>query len=204
MMKLLPDAPQRLQRKLSAGAPEVRIKAMQIVQELKLAPIMREGLLMLCRDSNARIRSKAISALSELPDVPAAILVERVLKDPDSRVRANAVEVLEDRPDEIFLPLLVQRARSAHNRERANAIKALHRMKVGAFSRQLTLMMADPRAEHRISALWVLKKVGWWQLLPEVGQMARGDDNLRVRRYALGVLQEVSASVNTLQAKAVG
>jgi HEAT repeat protein len=165
---------------------------------------MREGLLLLCHDSNARIRSKAVSALRELPDVPAGVLVERVLKDPDSRVRANAVEVLEDRPDEMFLPLLAQRARSAHNRERANAIKALHRMKVGAFSRQLTLMLGDPRAEHRISALWVLKQVGWWQLLPEVGQMARGDDNLRVRRYALGVLQEVSASVSSAQAKAVG
>jgi HEAT repeat protein len=202
MMKLLPDAPQQLQRKLAGGSVEVRIKAMQVVQELKLAPIMRDGLLALCADANARIRSKAVSALRELPDVPAAVLVERVLRDPDSRVRANAVEVLEDRPNEAFLPLLAQRARSAHNRERANAIKALHRMKVGVFGRQLTMMLSDVRAEHRISALWVLRQVGWWQLLPEVGRMARGDDNLRVRRYALGVLREVSANVDAAQAKA--
>jgi HEAT repeat protein len=204
MMKLLPDAPQRLERKLAAPSAEVRIKAMQIVQELKLAPIMQPSLLALCQDPNARIRSKAVSALRELPALPSELLVERVLKDPDSRVRANAVEVLEDRPNMAFLPLLAQRARSAHNRERANAIKALHRIKVGVFAKQLGMMMADPRAEHRISALWVLKQVGWWQLLPEVGQMARNDENLRVRRYALGVLREVAANVQEIQAKAVG
>lgn len=204
MMKLLPDAPQRLHRRLVSGAPEQRVKALQMVQELRLAAAMQPALVELCRDPNPRIRSKAVSALRQLPDVSPELLVGRVLEDPDPRVRANAIEVLEERPSQSFLPMLAQRARSSHNRERANAIKAIHRMKVGNFSKHLTAMLADSRAEHRVSALWVLKKVGWWQLLPEVGQMAKLDGNLRVRRYALGVLRDVATSVKDAQAKAVG
>jgi hypothetical protein len=52
--------------------------------------------------------------------------------------------------------------------------------------------LQDQRAEHRISALWALKSIGWWQLLNEVGRLAKADDNLRVRRFALGVLKGVA------------
>ena len=41
-------------------------------------------------------------------------------------------------------------------------------------------------------ALWALRQIGWWQLLAEVGRLAKSDDNLRVRRYALGVLKNVA------------
>jgi HEAT repeat protein len=110
-------------------------------------------------------------------------------------VRANAIEVIESKSAKAFIPLLMQRARVGHNRERANAIKALHRMKVGVASPQLVSMMRDERADHRISALWALKQIGFWQLLREVAQMARADDSMKVRRYALAVIKVVSDSV---------
>ena len=65
-------------------------------------------------------------------------------------------------------------------------------MKVGTAGNQLLLMLRDARPEHRVSALWALKQIGWWQLLNEVGRLARADDNVRVRRYALGVLKNVA------------
>jgi hypothetical protein len=95
--------------------------------------------------------------------------------------------------------LLAQRARAANNRERANAVKALHRLKVGAFANQLQLMLQDARPEHRISALWVLKQIGWWALLKDVAKIAKEDENMRVRRYALNVLRGVADVVSSVQ-----
>jgi HEAT repeat protein len=194
MLKMLPDAVQRLGRRLASGAVDQRLKAMQITQELGLGELMRPTITRLCNDPNAKLRSKAITLLGELEGVPPGVLLERVLNDADPRVRANAIEVLEQRQDAQFLPMLAARARSpqANNRERANAVKALHKMKVKNATIALSAMLQDQRAEHRISALWALKSIGWWQLLGEVGRLAKGDDNLRVRRYALGVLKGVA------------
>jgi hypothetical protein len=192
MLKLLPDALQRLQRRSLAGPVEQRIKAMQMIQELGVAEPLRDTLIQLCTDANPRIRSKAVTAMAEIPTVPSGPLIERLLNDTDARVRANAVEVLEGRGDAEFIPALAQKALAATGRERANAIKAMHRMKVGIAGPQLLQMLRDGRADHRISALWALRQIGWWQLLNEVGQLARADENVRVRRYALAVLKTVS------------
>jgi hypothetical protein len=53
-------------------------------------------------------------------------------------------------------------------------------------------MLQDERGEHRISAMWALRQIGVWQLLNEVGRMARGDSNLRVRRYAMTMLRGIA------------
>ncbi len=194
MLKMLPDAVQRLGRRLASGPVENRLKAMQITQELGLGELLRTAVTQLCNDPNGKLRSKAIVLLGELEGVPPEALLERVLNDSDPRVRANAIEVLENRQDAQFLPMLASRARApgANNRERANSIKALHRMKVKNATVALAGMLQDQRPEHRISALWALKSIGWWQLLNEVGRLAKSDDNLRVRRYALGVLKGVA------------
>ncbi len=197
MLKILPDAVQRLHRRLLSGPVEQRIKAMQMAQELELCEKLREPLLQLSIDPNAKLRSKAVSVIGDLSSVPAEHLVERLVQDADARVRANAIEVLESKRDTQFVPMLAQRARAANNRERANAIKALHTMKVKTASGQLLLMLRDDRAEHRISALWALRQIGWWQLLGEVGRLAKEDGNMRVRRYALGVLRNVAELART-------
>jgi HEAT repeat protein len=201
MLKILPDALQRLQRRLAAGPPEQRLKAMQMTQELGLAEQMRGPLLALCTDPNPKLRSKAVLLVGALPSVGPEALVDRLLHDGDARVRANAIEVLEARKTVQFLPALAQRARASNSRERANAIKALNAMKVGAAANQLALMLRDERPEHRISALWTLRQIGWWNLLGEVGKLARQDANLRVRRYALGVLRNVAELAREQQVK---
>jgi HEAT repeat protein len=192
MLKLLPDGLQRLQRRAASGTVEQRIKALQIIQELGVAESLAQTLIQVCTDANPRIRSKAVIVLGEVPAVPSGVLVERLLNDPDARVRANAVEVLEQRGDPQFVPVLAQRALGAAGRERANAIKAMHRMRVGTAGTQLLQMLRDERPDHRISALWALRQIGWWQLINEVGQLAKSDGNVRVRRYALGVLKTVA------------
>jgi HEAT repeat protein len=200
MMKILPDAVLRLGRKLATGPAQHRLKAMQIVHELDLAETLRPVLVQMCRDANPKLRSKAIHVLGEDPAAPAEVLLDRLINDSDARVRANAIEVLESKQKAEYVPILAQKARASNNRERANAIKALHRMKVGTASSQLLLMLQDGRPEHRISALWALRKIGWWRMLNEVGRLAKEDDNLRVRRYALGVLRSVAEVFNNERA----
>jgi HEAT repeat protein len=195
MLKLLPDATQRLARRLANGPLEQRLKAMQITKELGLAENLRETLTAMVTDPNAKIRSKAVTLLGDLPNPSIDVVLDRVLVDTDPRVRANAIEVLETRPAGHFIPVLAMRAKAGHNRERANAIKALHRMRVGNIGPQLLSMLRDDRPEHRISAMWALKKMGWWKLLQEVGNLAKEDKNLRVRRYAVSILKGVAAMV---------
>jgi HEAT repeat protein len=193
MLKLLPDAVHRLSRRLFVGPAEQQIKAMQMVQELDLGEPLRAEILSLCHDGNPRLRSKAVAVAGSIASVGSELLVGQMLNDSDSRVRANTIEVLESRNDPSLVPVLAERARAAGagNRERANAIKAMSRMRVGTVAAQLTGMLRDERPEHRISGLWALRQIGWWQLLSDVGRLAKDDGNLRVRRYALGILRSV-------------
>ena len=155
---------------------------MQMAQELGLSEQLAPAIARICDDPNPRLRSKAVMALGRVKDFPAEVLVDRLLQDTDARVRANAIEVLEAQPQKQLVAVLAERARASHNRERANAIKALHGMRVGSATSQLLDMLRDKRPEHRISALWAMRQTGIWQLLAEVGRLAKEDQNLRVRR----------------------
>jgi HEAT repeat protein len=194
MLKLLPDAIHRLSRRLFMGPAEQQIKAMQMVQELDLGEQLRAEILSLCHDGNPRLRSKAVAVAGTIASIGSELLVGQMLNDSDSRVRANTIEVLESRNDPSLVPVLAERARAAGagNRERANAIKAMSRMRVSTVAAQLSGMLRDERAEHRISGLWALRQIGWWQLLSDVGRLAKEDGNMRVRRYALGILRGVA------------
>jgi HEAT repeat protein len=197
MLKLMPDSPQRLARRLGAGPIEQRLKALQITQELGLVEPLREQVMALANHAHPKVRSKAVMVLGETPGASVELLMERIVRDTDSRVRANAIEVLENHQTPEFIALLAERSRTTNNRERANAIKALHRMRVGNVGPALMLMLQDQRPEHRISAMWALKQIGWWKLLQEVGRIAKVDPNLRVRRYAVTVLKGVAELVQT-------
>ena len=200
MLKLLPDAAQRLGRRLASGPMEQRLKALQMTQELGLAENLREAVTALASHPHPKVRSKAVSVLGETPEASVELLMERIVRDTDSRVRANAIEVLENHQTPEFIALLAERSRTTNSRERANAIKALHRMRVGNVGPALIAMLQDARPEHRISAMWALKQIGWWKLLNEVGRIAKSDPNLRARRYAVAVLKGVAEMVQAQQA----
>ena len=202
MLKLLPDSIPRLARKLAGGPMDQRLQAMQMVQELKLAEQMVDTLVTLCTDASPRLRSRSVALLADVPNMPPDPLIERLLVDTDARVRANAIEVLETRHKEEFVPLLIQRARVGTNRERANAIKVMHKLRMNIFGASLQAMLTDPRPEHRISAMWALKQTSWWNLIGDVGRMAKADTDMKVRRYALAVLKAASDLIREQRSKA--
>jgi len=197
MLKLLPDALGRLARRLGSGPIEQRLKGMQIAQELGVADQLHEALGLLLHHPNSKVRSKAVNLLGETSGESIEPLLDKALSDSDPRVRANAIEVLESKHKQQYVPLLAARARSSANRERANAIKAMHKMRVATARSQLLAMLQDDRPEHKISAMWALKQIGFWQMLQEVGRLAKEDGNMRVRRYAVGVLRNVAEMART-------
>jgi HEAT repeat protein len=195
MLKVLSDGLKRLERKIRSGAVDQRIKAISIAQELQVADALEQVLKQACADPNPKLRSKAVLVLAEITGTPPEVLLEKVLHDVDPRVRANAIEVLEAKHRVEYVPLLATRARSPHSRERANAIKALASMRMAAAAPQLIQMMQDERPEHRISGLWALREMGVWNMVNEVGKLAKDDPNLRVRRYAMTVLRSVAEMI---------
>ena len=210
LLKLVPDVPARLVRRLAGANVQVfdRLKALQMVADLGVARDVAGTLIRLCGDASPRVRSKAVSLLREVPAASLDVMIERLLNDPDARVRANAVEVLDERSQDrgdssassvTFVPTLVQRARTGSNRERANAIRALHRLRIDDVADALQHMLADPRTEHRVSALWAVRETGLWNLTGRVGQMAKSDPDAHVRQYALGVLRAVSELIGKQQ-----
>ena len=212
LLKLLPDLPARIVRRLAAAGVNApvfdRLKTLQMVADLGLAPQAAGVLIRMCGDPSPRVRSKAVALLRDVPAVSLDVLVERLLNDPDARVRANAVEVLDERStgrEQIsasFVPTLVQRARTGSNRERANAIRALHRLRMADVAEALRHMLADPRVEHRISGLWAVRETGFWNLAGPVGQMAKGDVDPKVRQYAMTVLRAASELLRGQQRRA--
>jgi len=174
------------------------------VQELGLVEQLRASIVPLCSHPNAKVRSKAISAVGDVRGLATEVILEKVVSDADPRVRANAIEAIETSGANVaadYAMILAARARSTHSRERANAIKAMHRLRVSAASAALMQMLQDQRPEHRISGLWALRQIGWWQLLNQVGQIAKQDNNLRVRRYALGILKGVAEQMQVGKGK---
>lgn len=190
MFKILPDAITRLSRQLTGGSAEQRLKAMQIAREIGLGERILPILIQICRDPDPRLRSKVVKLLGDVESVPIELLADRLAHDADARVRANAVESLEARHADQCADILTQKATTGHNRERANAIKAIHNLKITEAAAHLTSMLNDPRPEHRISAIWAMRQTGIWQLLDQIGHMARQDNNGRVRRYALAAIRE--------------
>src|SRR5439155_10037445 len=104
MLKLSPDAMNRMGRRLAHGAIDQRIKALQITQELGMAEALKPILISLCSHPNPRVRSKAVSVVGEVPGMAPDTLMETILNDTDGRVRANAIEVLETSGSNDFVP----------------------------------------------------------------------------------------------------
>jgi HEAT repeat protein len=192
MIKILPEFTSRLAKRLHGGSIEQRLRAMQIAEDLNLVPELRQEIIPLTQHSNPKVRSKAATILSGETSPQNQRVLIQMLGDTDPRVRANVIDALGTTNSPSLVALIAERAKTGHHRERANSIKALHRMRMESAAECLVNMLTDQRPEHRVSALWALKQIGLWKLLGEVGRLAKEDDNLRVRRYAMDVLKNLN------------
>ena len=198
LMKVDGGFARKLDRKLQADEPAERLAAVMMVRQLQQADRFADRLLELADDGDARVASAAVKALGSLSDqARVAEALELALHHDDDRVRSNAIEALERlkrvRPvaSRLF-DMAGRQGRGKSNRSRATAIKALLELPTGDALPQLQQMLRDADQAHRISALWVVERLGLLPLVQAVAELARHDPDAKVRRRAIRVVRDIA------------
>jgi hypothetical protein len=157
-----------------------------------------------------RLLATAIAALGDVGNTVAIAAATRLLGHSDDRVRANAVESLGHRKGR---PAVIAELKSdAHHRVRANAIRAEilaepeGALRTPGFSRELTQILSDTRPMHRLAGLWLAGRTltgagraragdRWPELVARISEVARFDDEPRVRARAASCAQRLAAEL---------
>lgn len=184
-----------LARQMNSAVATDRLKALRIITTLGLGAKFVEHIYRLTHDTDAEVRSAAVSALGHLPSPISSRLLKQALQDEDSRVQANAVEAVERVAGPDAATDLLPKLASPDNRVRANAVKAL--LKLGVREAALTLlrMLEDPNRAQRISALWLIDHMGLFTLASRVIRLAESDQDETVRSRAKNLAGHVAGKV---------
>ncbi|NQU76940.1 MAG: HEAT repeat domain-containing protein, partial [Planctomycetes bacterium] len=169
-----------------------QLQATQIVRQLKLAGRFLQPLCRLARHGNVKVRSAATAALGEAEGFDARTAVARCLDDTDPRVQANAVEALAMLSEDASA--VADKVASPYNRVRANATKWLLQQGSPQAEMALATMLTDIRPPHRISALWVVKKLNYEPAADIVQRMAMRDEEPAIRARAAECLKTLKAT----------
>ncbi len=159
-----------------------------------------------------RLLATAIAALGDVGNTAAIAAATRLLGHPDDRVRANAVESLGQRTGADRPAIITELKSDSNHRVRANAIRAeilaepAGAIRTPGFGRELTQILSDTRPMHRLAGLWLagrtLTGVGraragdrWPELVARISEVARFDDEPRVRARAASCAQRLAAEL---------
>lgn len=199
IVKIEPNFHHQLSNKILSHDQNTRLRALAMIYELNQGSFFETALVQLVEDQDKRIASAAVRALGSVAIGPRPLKsVQRALRDPDSRVRANAIEALIRMQATDENEQLARMAKSEQNRPRANAIGALlgqgHRSALAA----LVQMLADERAAHRCSALWIVRKMRRIELSRQVAELAISDPDDEVRSKAAQLVQDLIVQMTAL------
>lgn len=190
----------RLQTRLRGDVAAHRSRALRIARSLELAGLIDEEVFRLAHDPNPIVRAVAVAMLSELPGSTSIRILRVALNDPDSRVQANAIEALDALGLDAARDSVQAKLGSPNSRVRANAVKALLRSELNDAAESLVDMLDDATRAHRVSGLWVVRRLQLRTLLPRVADLAARDPDDRVKRYAQRVLDELSGKAEPSRA----
>ncbi len=191
LIKLDPRFHESIGRRLASPDPQAVVRGLSIIADLNQGAFFDAALLQLSRHADRRIASTAVRALGSAESPQARAALEAALRDADARVRANAVEALQQIHSTQHVRQLVEMAQRDDNRPRANAIKALLDMRAGDALAALTQMLADARAKHRRSALWLVETMGVVEVARHVAELAVADPEPAIKQRAQRVMHEL-------------
>lgn len=170
---------------LVAGVSDHVVAALDLAVRRGLVDQFRARVEAVASGTDERAAAKAALVLGELNDAGSARTIEALLSHESGRVRASAVEAMTRRrpADTRFNAWTSDEV----PRVRANALR--HTIRRGGLPARhaqaaLSEMLADARAGHRLSALWVAQRVRDVSLAQRVGDMARLDPEPAVRERA--------------------
>lgn len=181
----------------SLDDPQHQAGAITLLRRLGLAPTFQQKLVDLSlHAADARVAATAVSALADVATKGAMDAAESSLGHADARVRANAVETLGHRArhGEALPAQIVELKHDAHHRVRANALRLEMGVAPG-LPGELSLMLRDDRAEHRLAGAWLASRALGGSLKRHLApdadrlalrlvELASGDPDDRVRRRA--------------------
>ncbi|MCA9284585.1 MAG: HEAT repeat domain-containing protein, partial [Phycisphaerales bacterium] len=145
-----------------------------------------DALIQASGDADPVLVSAAAAALGATDTPAAASRLARLAEHADARVRANAIEALAVGADPT-VALVRTGALDPVGRPRANAIAALLRRSRGEGVEQLRKMLSDPRAEHRLSGLWVARRHRVDELAEAIRGLSNNDPEPRLAARAAAV-----------------
>jgi HEAT repeat protein len=192
MLALTPTVRGMINRCLMEPDTASRVRALHIITVLNLVESFADQVYRLGHDADPEVRSTATSALAIIPNATSKRMLHSALRDPDPRVRANAVEAVDRSGDSKsatteLLPMLS----ATDNRVRANAVKALLKLGVREAAKTLLRMLEDEDRAQRISALWLVDKMGLLTLAARISRMAACDADRQVRGRAQTLIESL-------------
>jgi len=147
-----------LQRQISAAEPEVRLRALRLLNLTSNVKRLSDSVLQLMRDPDARVRATVVGMLGDMRSGEAVKAIGKLLDDPDDRVRANAIEAIEALGERSLARALVPFLKDDNNRIRANAAKALFSLGVDEAAEIMRAMLAHENPLMRMSAAWAIRE----------------------------------------------
>lgn len=161
-----------------------QVRAVRVIAACGLADHFQERLYKLCHSPQAELRSAAVTALARVETPVSKRLLQKALADSDHRVQANAVESIATVGGDSVIDDLLDKLGSTNNRVQANAVKALLKLGVRQAAEALFRMLQHDNRMHRMSALWLIERMGLFSLATRVASLATADPDPVVRQRA--------------------
>ncbi len=178
----------QLRKRLLYRDRQSKLRAIQIVDELRLLENVELELLSIVRGDDSFAAAAATTVLGRIDSPASTDVITACLQHPNARVRANAIEAINScksaTVDKSVCTQLEILTTDAENRPRANAIYALSHIDQEASSDCLSEMLCDKRPMHRISALWVVGQLEFVSNAHHVSSIALHDESKPVRKRA--------------------
>lgn len=184
----------KLSGKLRSRSPAERLQAVMAARALGQVDYHESELRALASDADGRVASAAVKALGDArAGGSSEAAIAAALDHQDDRVRSNAIEALERlRRATAYAGKLLAIGEGGPNRSRATAIKALLSMPMDEALPKLRRMLRDEDERHRLSALWVVERMGLGSVVNEVAGLARSDPSGRLRHRAMRTLRTMA------------
>lgn len=171
--------------------PKRRLRALKVIETIKLEKQVEKFLIELASDPNVKVRATVVKLLALVDSSTALKAIINCLSDDDSRVQANTVEAFESINDPRFVDLLRPFVRHPDNRVRANAAKALWRL--GDHDKPFAVLsgMLTGNLNMRLSAAWTLRNMEGAKAQHLLESAALRDPSMRVRAMAQESLESL-------------
>ena len=182
----------QLESELFALDPTRRLRALKVIETIRLEREVEKFLIELAADPNVKVRATVVKLLGLVDSGTSLKAMINCLSDDDTRVQANTVEAFERINDPRFVDLLRPFVRHPDNRVRANAAKALWRLgdRDKPFA-ALGDMLTTGTLDMRLSAAWTLRNMGVAKARDLLERAAFRDPSMRVRTMAQESLESL-------------